>query len=290
MRHRAIVISAVLAMFSAGCTSSGDGNAEPDSTATENTATASDPAAGIDASFEVGDYELHLSCTAESDSDATTIVYLHGLGGSGGDVHEALGQELAERGRLCTYDRVNVGASGREEATHTGADSVEDLHALLAAAEVRPPYVLLGFSFGGLLATMYTGTYPDEVEGILMLDSSLPTDAEVDALIPARERDAVMQDQQNNGEKVDFYATLREAETVVEGVPDIPVTYLAARPVDLPPNWPVTKMRNMLAANQEEFIARLADGRLVVVRSSHDIDLDRPEVVIAELDRLLDAR
>jgi len=56
---------------------------------------------------------------------------------------------------------VNVGRSDRVRGRHTGADSVNDLHTLLDVAAVPGPYLLVGFSFGGLLAIMYGATYPD---------------------------------------------------------------------------------------------------------------------------------
>ena len=101
---------------------------------------------------------------------------------------------------------------------------MQDLHALLAAAEVQGPYLLIGFSFGGLLAAMYAGTYPEDVMGILMLDASLPTDDEVDALIPADMRAEVKADQEANPERVDFYRTLDQAEALLGSIPDVPVT------------------------------------------------------------------
>jgi pimeloyl-ACP methyl ester carboxylesterase len=123
---------------------------------------------------------------------------------------------------------VNVGRSDRAEGRHTGADSVRDLHALLAAADVPAPYLLVGFSFGGLLAIMYAGTYPDQVIGLVSLDGSLPTDDQVDQLIPKDEREQVMAQQDANQESVDFYRTTDQAKPLVAKVPDVPVTYLAA--------------------------------------------------------------
>ncbi|MFC7360201.1 alpha/beta fold hydrolase [Nocardioides astragali] len=285
------LVSAVLVVLASGCGSPSEPDAEGSQPSVRHTSDGSGAPSsadgGIDASYSVGDYELHLTCVGAASAEGPTIVYLHGLGGDGGDVNEALAPELAERGRLCTYDRVNVGLSGREDAQHTGVDSVEDLHTLLTAVDVPPPYLLVGFSFGGLIASMYAGTYPDDIEGVLMIDSSLPTDAEVDALIPPDERAQVIQDQQANGERVDFYATLTEATALVDSVPDVPITYLAARPVGLPPDWPVRRMRALISANQREFVDQFPQGRLVPVRSSHDIDLEQPELVIDEVDRLL---
>lgn len=292
MRFKAVVsIAAVLVMLAGGCSTSGGGAEEASQRTSvspgENGASPAPDDGGIDASFDVGDYELQLSCLGEESPSSPTIVYLHGLGGDGGDVHEALAPDVVERGRLCTYDRVNVARSGHQAKSHTGADSVEDLHTLLAAADVRPPYLMLGFSFGGPIAAMYAGTYPADVMGVLMLDSSLPTDAQVDAMIPAENRQQVIQDQQANAERVDFYASLDEADALMDSVPEIPITYLAARPIELPPEWPVKRMRTLITAKQQEFVDRFPQGRLVPVRSSHDIDLEQPELVFAELDRIL---
>jgi pimeloyl-ACP methyl ester carboxylesterase len=164
-----------------------------------------------------------------------------------------------------------VGRSDRAAGRHTGADSVRDLHALLDAAGVPGPYLLVGFCFGGLLAIMYAATYPDQVMGMVSLDGSLPTDDQVDRLIPKDEREQVMAEQDRNQESVDFYRTTDQATALVAKVPDVPVTYLAARPVELPPNWPVKPMQAFIRTKQVQFTETVPNGRLVEVQSSHDI-------------------
>ena len=283
---RRSLVCLLLVVLLAGCSPGPGGNA-PSPVATPS-ATSTTPSSGSDIndSYDVGGYELDLTCSGTG----PTVVYLHGLGGDGSGVNEAIAPRLAGRVRLCTYDRVNVGGSDDESARHTGADSVQDLHALLGAAKVEGPYLLLGFSFGGLLAAMYAGTYPDDVMGLLMLDASLPTDDEVDALIPADQRKQVKAEQEANPERVDFYRTLDQAEALLDSIPDVPVTYMAAEPVELPTEWPVERMRKLIRAKQNAFVERFPQGRLVPVTSSHDIDLDQPERVIAEVDRILAGR
>ena len=177
---------------------------------------------------------------------------------------------------------MNVGRSDRVRGRHTGADSVNDLHALLETAGVPGPYLLVGFSFGGLLAIMYGATYPDQVMGMVSLDGSLPTDDEVDQLIPKDERDQVMAEQDRNQESVDFYRTVDEAKPLVAKVPDVPVTYMAAA-------WPVKRMQALIRTKQVQFTKTVPNGRLVEVQSSHDIDLDKPELVLREVQRILES-
>jgi hypothetical protein len=121
------------------------------------------------------------------------------------------------------------------------------------------------------------------------LDGSLPTDDEVDQLIPKDERDQVMAEQDRNQESVDFYRTVDEAKPLVAKVPDVPVTYMAARPVELPPNWPGRRMQALIRTRQVQFTRTVPYGRLVEVQSSHDIDLDKPELVLQEVQRILES-
>ena len=64
-------------------------------------------------------------------------------------------------------------------------DALTDMRRLLAAAKVEPPYVLLGASFGGLLSYLYANTYPDEVVGMVLLDSMFPDELSLDAALQA---------------------------------------------------------------------------------------------------------
>ena len=53
----------------------------------------------------------------------------------------------------------------------TASDGVADLHALLASADVRGPYVIVGHSYGGLIARLYASTFPDAVAGVVLEDA-----------------------------------------------------------------------------------------------------------------------
>ena len=241
---RRIVLIVVLAVLLTGCSGARDSATNPPPATTQAAATGE-----LDGAFDVGGHQLHLRCEGTGSPGSPTIVYLHGLGGDGSDI-TSINTQLASQARVCTYDRLNVGRSDSDPGRHTGADSVADLHALLAAAGVPGPYLLVGFSFGGLLAIMYAATYPDRVMGLVSVDGSLPTDDQVDQLIPAGERTQVMAEQEANQERVEFYPTVDQAKALV------------AKTV---PN-----------------------GRLVEVQSSHDIDLDKPELVIQEIQRILE--
>lgn len=79
---------------------------------------------------------------------------------------------VARMTRTCSYDRAGVGFSDAGKRPATSANIVDDLHRLLNAAEIKPPYVLVAHSYGGLNARLYAYTYPTEVAGMVLVDPS----------------------------------------------------------------------------------------------------------------------
>lgn len=75
--------------------------------------------------------------------------------------------------RVCAYDRWGLGRSGDYPGqTRPIAEAATDLHALLAAADVPPPYVLVSHSIAGLIHRYYTKLYQSEVAGLVLLDTA----------------------------------------------------------------------------------------------------------------------
>jgi pimeloyl-ACP methyl ester carboxylesterase len=77
---------------------------------------------------------------------------------------------IAEFARVCSYDRAGLGWSEESSAPRTVAQMVSELATLLERANVPPPFVLVGHSFGGLLIRAYAHLRPQEVAGLVFLD------------------------------------------------------------------------------------------------------------------------
>jgi pimeloyl-ACP methyl ester carboxylesterase len=78
---------------------------------------------------------------------------------------------IAPFARVCTYDRAGLEWSDPAPTARTSQQIVNELHALLANAGIEPPYVMVGHSFGGLNVRLYASQFPEEVAGLVLVDA-----------------------------------------------------------------------------------------------------------------------
>jgi pimeloyl-ACP methyl ester carboxylesterase len=216
---------------------------------------------------DVGSHSLYAECAGEG---GPTVVFLHGLGGEGHDW--AMAAELLEGTHTCWYDRLGVGLSDQDAARHSALDSVEDLHRLLPMIGAEPPYILVGHSYGGMLALMYAGTHPDEVGGMVLADASLPFEPELD---PPGTEDDVRADMDDNQENLDAYDGYATVQDLASSVPDVPITVMNGKLTELPAEWSTAAYNNELRA----WVRTLGDGTLYQCDCDHDMPSDVPQLV-----------
>ena len=133
-------------------------------------ATASNPAPAGSRTYFVDGHRLYLNCTG---TGAPTVVLFNGLGER--TPNWAWVQNgLSSSTRTCVFDRAGEGWSGAGPARQDGHQLAADLHGLLNAANISPPYVLAGHSVGGTYAIVYAARYPEQVAGVALIDSSTP--------------------------------------------------------------------------------------------------------------------
>ena len=123
--------------------------------------------------IDVGGYQLHLHCTGATVNGSPTVILEQGLGGisSGWALVQP---EVAKVTRVCSYDRAGMGWSDPSTKPRDAQHIAQELHVLLQNANISGPYVLVGWSFGGLYAREYAGEYGDQVAGLVLLDSAHP--------------------------------------------------------------------------------------------------------------------
>jgi pimeloyl-ACP methyl ester carboxylesterase len=181
--------------------------------------------------------------------------------------------ELAAHTRICTYDRAGWGNSDPAPNEPRDADDVvDDLKALLAAAEEEGPFVLVGSSFGGFLVSYYAAREPDDVAGVVLLDVPAPTDT-----LTLEEIPEIAWDHPGNPEHVDV---IPEFETRFALEPEsmrAPLTIVTASNGDSDID------------DQAFWLQVSPQATQLLLEGGHDIDYDDPAGVAAEILKAVDA-
>ena len=123
---------------------------------------------------------LNLYCTG---SGTPTVVLDSGWGGPT-TAWAYVQPGVARFTRVCSYDRAGQGFSGPGPLPRDTDALVGDLHGLLHAAGLRPPFVLVGHSLAGLDAVLFADRYSDELAGMVLVDPAFPHQAEQMSRIP----------------------------------------------------------------------------------------------------------
>jgi pimeloyl-ACP methyl ester carboxylesterase len=120
---------------------------------------------------DVGGYRMHVNCQGASVAGSPTVV-MEAAHSEPGLSWAGIQPEVAKFARVCTYDRAGLGWSERSPKPRTAPSIVDELHTLLARAGIEPPYVLVGHSIGGLYVRLYAHEYPEQVAGMVLVDST----------------------------------------------------------------------------------------------------------------------
>lgn len=237
---------------------------------------------------DVGGYRLFLRCTGEG----SPTVILDAAAGATSQTWNQIQPGVANFTRVCSYDRAGRGQSDPGPVPRTSRTIVEELRTLLRNAGIEGPYVLVGHSLGGLNMQLFARLYPDEVVGVVLVDA---TPAEIiarfsEVLTPQQLELVFPSPPQAHPEGLDFRASLAEVQAAPP-FPNVPLIVLA-RTVFPPgppgfPNDELARLWNEMQAAQAGLSRR---SELIFVEgASHFIHLDRPDVVIESIRRVVEA-
>ena len=120
---------------------------------------------------DVGGWRLHLNCTGEARTSQPIVILEAGAGDFSVD-WSLVQPGVARLARVCSYDRAGSGWSELGPRPRTMHQIVYELHTLLDKAGERPPYVLVGHSFGGALVRLYHSRYPADVVSLVLVDAA----------------------------------------------------------------------------------------------------------------------
>lgn len=272
--------------------------------------------------FDVGGYKMHIHCTGEG---SPAVILESGLGDSYLSWRKVQ-PEIAKFVRVCSYDRAGLGYSDRSPQARTSKVIASEVHALLHAAGVPPPYVLVGHSMGGFDVRLYASLYRSEVVGMVLVDASHPdqdnrfppelknmagtwlreaefleftTPLGVPRIMGFCDPDPVQRAAECNFQSArEGVAEMKSfaesaAQTATTGsLGDMPLAVLSHDPdkpsSELPPD--LAKPVNDAWEKMQEELAHLSTRgtQMIAKNSSHYIQIDRPNVVIDAVRNVVD--
>jgi pimeloyl-ACP methyl ester carboxylesterase len=244
--------------------------------------------------IDVGGYNLYLDCKG---TGSPTVILESGLEGdvvTWKDVHP----EVAKFTRVCRYDRAGLAHSDYGPTPRDAEMTAMDLHILLTLANVTPPYIFVGHSFGGLLIRRYAYDFPGEVSGMIFVDALhedwwdealalLPSDTSNDSPRLASFRLYLTdgwRDPSSNFEAMDIPAVVNQVRET-GNLGDMPITVLTAGNFTvlnpgLPPELETT-LANLFVEQQSRLAALSTNGtQTIVPDTGHNMPREDPQVII----------
>jgi len=222
---------------------------------------------------------------------AMPIVLLSGLGNASSVWSEVLALATEQHPELgpCVFERAGLGKSDPAAGDVQAADAVDDLVQALTQRSIDKPILLVGASYGGLVAQLFARLHPDKVAGVVLVDSIHPDlDAEIEKILPpaiAQER----RDELGGGPESITFADLLASDSSVNAAPPFPEVPLVVLRHGVPfesshADFPSAAVESLWAHLEDQLAAlsQCSDER-VAERSGHRIHQDQPELVLAAI-------
>jgi pimeloyl-ACP methyl ester carboxylesterase len=119
----------------------------------------------------IGTHDIHLNCVG---SGSPTVVFEADLDQYGSLSWVPVQESIGELTRACSYDRAGILWSEPGPLPRDGETIARELSTVLDIAGEEGPYILVGHAFGGAYIRIFAGEYPDDVCGMVLIESSHP--------------------------------------------------------------------------------------------------------------------
>jgi len=271
---------------------------------------------------DVGGRKMHIDCTGEG---SPTVVLDSGLGDTFLSWHRVQ-PEIAKFTRVCSYDRAGLGYSESSSQPRTSKVIANELQDLLQAAGIAAPYVMVGHSMGGYDVRVFTSLCRSEVAGMVLVDSSHPDQENrfppelknmegswqceaqfIEYSMPfgiprllglcdddpsSRAADCNWHSSKEQVAEMKAFSQSANEAAASGSLGDMPLVVLSHDPdkpsSDLPPD--LAKPLNEAWQKMQEELAHLSTRgtRTIAKNSAHYIQIDRPDVVIDAVHKVVE--
>jgi pimeloyl-ACP methyl ester carboxylesterase len=247
--------------------------------------------------IQVGAYQVQM---AQQGSGRYTVIFESGFG-TGMGTWRKVAPEVAKSAHVLTYSRAGHGSSDARPEPRTILQSSLELDQLIASAKLKPPFILVGHSYGGLLARAFALRHPDQVAGMVLVD---PADERFNPALRKLDAQRAEADDRQFAAIVPakFQAELKLLQPVLDlgalpapldgKLPDVPVVVLSSvRQVEKPMFFLETTEAVAIKRDlHADFLRQFSEGyQVLTLNSGHNIQLDEPALVTDAIDKVMAA-
>ena len=245
-----------------------------------------------DRTVTINDTAIRVRC-AGTRTPGSPMVVLEAGAGNGAETWEKVQPAIADFARVCAYDRPTLRRSWRNNERPPApplSDVVDTLDSVLTLANERPPYVLVGHSYGGMIVRLFATRFPERVKGLVLIDSS-----HEDQIRRFAELDPSLGPPPTNpAETLDLAAASAalDAQKWHASIPLLVLTRGNAGPANAssPPDAAsVARYRVWLELNRELATRSPYAEQIIAQHSGHYIHNDEPPLVIDGVRRIVAA-
>jgi len=244
---------------------------------------------------KVGDYQVQMATLG---SGTYTVILESGFGRDLG-VWRNVAPALAKSAKVVAYSRAGHGKSDARPEAPTIAARTNELEQLIATAGLKPPFVLVGHSYGGFLIRSFAVRHPEQVAGMVFVD---PSDEAFN--IELRKLDAAGVDKDTKLTEQfmppKFHAELRSVQAVLDSgklpfsgaLPDVPVAVLTSvQKREQPQLFLETPAAvQVWRGLHERFFRAFSNGsHIVTAESGHNIHQEQPQLVVSAVEGVIAA-
>jgi pimeloyl-ACP methyl ester carboxylesterase len=247
--------------------------------------------------IQVGAYQVQMT---QQGSGRYTVIFESGFG-TGMGAWRKVAPEVAKSAHVVTYSRAGHGSSDARPEPRTILQSSLELDQLIASANLHPPFILVGHSYGGLLARAFAVRHPEQVAGMVLVDPSderfnpalrkldarraEADDKQFAAIVPAKFQPELqlLQPVLNAG---------KLPAPLIGALPDVPVVVLTSvRQAEKPEFFLETT--EAVAVKRDlhaDFLRQFSEGyQVLTLNSGHNIQQDEPALVIDAIGKVMAA-
>jgi len=192
--------------------------------------------------------------------------------------------QISKKATVFAYNRPGYGESDKPQTPRDAQNVTAELREILAGVGLKPPYIMAGFSLGGLYAQYFARRYPEEIKALLLIDSTHPKQFSSKGAIenwPLIARGWVLLGL-NKAQKEELYAVEKSGEQIL-ALPTVtkkPMTILSAAE----PSMSKSELADHTMGLKKDFKLLYPEAKQIWIEGGHNIPIEKPEVILLEMD------